>query len=172
MTCKVFHTVTTKFRTKKMEQFGSLSCVVRGQNLYIVNVAVVTLPSYDLVTSYGLTRRVLPAALRPVTSWYITNTQSGWHNPRPFKTRRSEQNRRAALSSRYVMRYNETVNTSHRQPCYFCSTERFSNLNKTVRVLGFSRRYGRGYYGMWTRVDVCLDPCGYRKGSVLTIESW
>jgi hypothetical protein len=45
-----------------VEQFGSLSCAVRGQDLYIVNDAVVTLPSYDLVNSYGLTQRVLPAA--------------------------------------------------------------------------------------------------------------
>ena len=66
-----------EFRTKKLEQFGSLSCAVRGQDLYIVNVAVVTLPSYDLVTSYGLTRCVLPATLHPVASWYITNTQLG-----------------------------------------------------------------------------------------------
>jgi hypothetical protein len=35
------------------------------------------------------------------------------------------------------MRYGETVHTSRRQPCYFCSTERFNNLNKNVRVLGF-----------------------------------
>jgi len=66
-----------EFRTKKLEQFGSLSCAVRGQDLYIVNVAVVTLPSYDLVTSYDLTRCVLPATLHPVASWYITNTQLG-----------------------------------------------------------------------------------------------
>jgi hypothetical protein len=137
MACKVFHTVTMEFSTKKVKQFGSLSCAVRGQDLYILNVAVVTLPSYDLVTSYGLTRRVLLAALHPAASWYMTNTQSGWHNPRPIKTRISEQNRRAAPSTRHVMRYVETVRTSHRQPCYFCSTERFNNLNKTVRVLGF-----------------------------------
>jgi hypothetical protein len=124
------------FRTKKLEQFGRLSCAVRGQDLYIVNVAVITFPSYDLVTSYGLTRRVLPTALHPVASWYITNTQSGWHSPRPFKTRSSEKNRRAALSPRYVMRYGETVRTSHRQPCYFV-VQKDSIIWTRLRVLGF-----------------------------------
>jgi hypothetical protein len=35
------------------------------------------------------------------------------------------------------MRYSESVRTSHMQPCYFCCTEGFNNLNKTVGVMGF-----------------------------------
>jgi hypothetical protein len=136
MAFKCSHNTTMEFRAK-LEQFGSLSCAMHGQYLYKANLAIVTLPSYDLVTSCCLTRRVLLAALHPVASWNITNTQLGWRTPRPFKTRSSEKNRRAAVSSRYVMRYSETVHTSHRQPCYFCSTEKFNTLNTTVRVLGF-----------------------------------